>query len=426
MEGSLPGFAEEILREVLGGHPEEAESHHLLGCALRDQWRYEEAAAAIRRAMEIAGEAAAFHVSLADTLRREGALAESLRHCERALMLEPGSAHAQFTWGNTLYQLGRFEEALAAYRRAVEIDPEHAAAHRNIGVSHFLRGEFAEGYGEYEWRWKLRGFRGTLERLGRPLWEGQRLAGRTLLVHAEQGLGDSVQFVRYVPEIEKDGGRIVVQVRRPLVRLMERVAGVDAVVVRGEALPEFDVQCPMLSLPRMFGTKVATIPNRIPYLGEGAVRERTAGPLRVGVAWRGNWRHSEDRMRSIAFREFAALFDVVGVEFFRLHRREAEETEACAHPNLADPTEGFWDLAETAAFVGTLDLVIAVDTVIAHLAGAMGKAVWTLVPVAPDWRWGIRGEESAWYPTMRLFRQGVAGAWGGVMARVKTALQRHR
>jgi Tfp pilus assembly protein PilF len=433
MEGSLPEFAEEILRGVLREHPGEAASLHLLGCALRDQCRYEEAVAALRGAVAMKGDVATFHVSLGDALRRQGVLGESVRHCERALALEPENAHGHFTRGNTLYQLGRFDGALAAYRRALAIDPMHAGAHRNAGVSHFLRGDFAGGYDDYEWRWKLRGFRGTLEGLGRPMWNGEALAGRTLLVHAEQGLGDTVQFVRYVPRIVKDGGRIVLQVRRSLVRLMKRVAGVDEVVVRGEALPGFDVHCPMLSLPRVFGTTVGTIPNGVPYLEPSASCERGAvtpgkpGALSVGVTWMGNSRFTENRLRSIAFQDFATLFDVPGVCFYRLHTRDGGETAACVHPNLADPTEKFTDLAETAKFVRTLDLVISVDTVVAHLAGAMGKPVWTLVSFAPDWRWMLGRSDSPWYPTMRLFRQEAPGEWGSVLTQVKAMLEtQHR
>jgi Flp pilus assembly protein TadD len=426
MEASLPDFAEEIVREVLRASPGESASHHLLGCALRDQGRFEEAAATLLQAIARDGNVAAFHLSLADTLRRQGELERSFSHCRRALELEPENAHGHFTLGNTLYQIGQFDAALGAYRRALLIDPSHAGAHRNVGVSLFLRGEFAEAYEEYEWRWKLKGFRGSLERLRRPMWNGEPLAGRTLLIHAEQGLGDTVQFVRYLPQIAKDGGRILLQVQRPLARLLERISGVDAVVARGEPLPGFDVHCPLMSLPRVFATEMETIPKGVPYLDIApAMQSDRTAPLRVGVAWAGNPRHTEDRLRSIPFRGFATLFNVPNVQFYRLHTRGPAE-EPCVHPHLVDPTEGFTDLAETAAFMQTLDLVISVDTVIAHLGGALGKPTWTLLPFAPDWRWMLDRTDSPWYPTMRLFRQTAPGQWPALMDQINSQLKSHR
>jgi Flp pilus assembly protein TadD len=425
IDASLPEFAETILRDLLRDHPTHSAAHHLLGCALRDQCRYESAAESLRQAIALDPHRPAFHMDLADTLRRQGALDESRLYAQQALTLSPENAHAHFTLGNTLHQLGHFVESHEAYERALAIDPNHAAAHRNRAVSHFLHGNFPAGYTDYEWRWKLKGFRGTLERLQKPAWNGEPLAGRTLLLHAEQGLGDTVQFIRYVPLIAKEQGRVIVQVQPPLVRLLERLQGIDAVVARGDALPPFDLHCPLLSLPRIFQTTLETIPHRIPYLH---IPESTHAPsdsstLHVGVAWAGNPRHTGDRLRSIPLTEFRSLFDLPGIRFYRLHTTDSHAPESSAHPHLLDPTAAFTDLATTAGFMHTLDLVISVDTVIAHLAGAMGKPVWTLLPFIPDWRWLLDRDDSPWYPTMRLFRQTTRGDWSTVLLNVRQRLK---
>jgi hypothetical protein len=267
-------------------------------------------------------------------------------------------------------------------------------------------------------------------------WDGGQLAGRTILLHAEQGFGDTLQFIRYLPLVQERGRQIVLECQPELRRLLQSNMPDMSIVSRGHALPPFDVQCPLMSLPRIFATDLTNIPPSVPHLEANAddiavwrnrLAEHTA-PAKVGLVWAGNPDHANDRNRSVELASLAPLAEVPGVRFFSLQKGEAvsETNKLTTNMDLTDTAAELMDFADTAALIANLDLIITVDTAVAHLAGAMGRPVWTLLPFVPDWRWLLNREDSPWYPTMRLFRQPTIGDWEAVFRRVAEELAAFR
>lgn len=294
-----------------------------------------------------------------------------------------------------------------------------------------MLGDFVRGWQEYEHRWTLSENHGRQREFAAPRWQGGELAGRTLLLHAEQGLGDTLQFVRYAPLLVRRGARVIVLCQPPLKRLLMEMEGIS-VVADDEPLPEFDLQLPLLSLPRAFGTTLATIPAEVPYLRADPVDVRAWGRklddkdhFKIGLVWAGNRRHLNDRNRSCTLDAFAPLAAVSGIRLYSLQKdaAAAEIQNAPATMRLVDVGKELVDFADTAAAITCLDLVITVDTAVAHLAGALARPAWLLLPFAPDWRWMLAREDSPWYPSLRLFRQNQAGDWSGVLTAVMNALQ---
>jgi len=296
-----------------------------------------------------------------------------------------------------------------------------------------VRGDFLQGWEEYEWRWKTKDAAFPERNFAQPQWDGSPLEGRTLLLHAEQGLGDAIQFIRYLPLVAQNGGNIVLECQPELQRLFQRMAPDLPVLAMGQALPAFDVHCPLMSLSRVFSTDLGNIPQTVPYLHADAAEaalwgERLAGlgsSLKVALVWAGNPTNKNDRKRSLKLASLAPLAEVPGVRFISLQKGDAtaEARTLPAGVALIDVAEDLKDFADTAALLANLDLVISVDTAVVHLAGAMGRPVWTLLPFAPDWRWLLGRADSPWYPTMRLFRQPAIGDWDAVIAEVREQLQ---
>ncbi len=356
-----------------------------------------------------------------------GLLRQGQDHLKDALevydcLLELSRQHpeAHNNRGNVLLSLGDPHGAACAYSEALRQQPDHAEAHWNLALVHLLLGRFAEGWRGYEGR--LRQKESTPRSFAMPLWDGADVGDARILVHAEQGLGDTLQFVRYAAMVKERCGLLIFECQPPLVRALYSVEGIDQVVSRGADLPRFDYHVPLLSLPRIFGTVEETIPTPPAYIT--AVPSLTArwrnripesADLRVGLVWAGNPDHKNDRNRSVPVEDLALLVDIPGISFYSLQKdRELAGTE-----NLGI---ALTDFADTAAAIANLDLVISVDTSVAHLAGAMGKPVWTLLPFMPDWRWMIGRDDSPWYPNMRLFRQTEPKNWECVIARVKAEL----
>jgi hypothetical protein len=293
-----------------------------------------------------------------------------------------------------------------------------------------LRGELREGFEKYESRWRLE----TLPPRGfpAPLWNGEDLSGRTILLHAEQGYGDTIQCLRYVPQVAARGGWVVLEVPKELLGLARRLPEVGQLLARGDALPRFDLQCPLFSLPRAFATTIETIPAQVPYLSaepEAIARWRIRlgerPGLKVGLAWAGSPQHRNDARRSIAIETLLPLLRLEGVRWFSLQVGErAADLARLPGGLVTDLSPDLIDFAETAAVIGNLDLVIAVDTASAHLAGALGRPAWVLLRARPDWRWLLEREDSPWYPSLRLFRQHRPGDWEEVVRRVAAALER--
>jgi hypothetical protein len=330
-----------------------------------------------------------------------------------------------------LAQLRRFEEAIASYGEVLTRRKDNADAHFNRALALLTIGDFRRGFEDYEWRWARTGVPAQKNR-GRRLWPGDySLSGKTILLHAEQGLGDTIQFARYAPLVAAQGAKVVLEVQPELKSLLSRLDGVTAVVARGEAPPPFDVHCPLGSLPLALKTELPVVPAQIPYvfadqahLQKWSTRIEKLPPPRIALAWAGNPAHDNDRNRSIALSTLAPLLAMPG-SFISIQRdvRGDETAQLAAQPRLTHIGGELADFNDTAAVLALCDLLITVDTAPAHLAGAMGRPVWVLVPFAPDWRWMLDGEITPWYPSARVFRQSALADWNAVIARVATALQ---
>jgi len=419
--------AEVICRQVLAQVPDQVDALHLLGILAGQAGHPDDAIALIGRVIQLSPNPEAYS-NLGVALREKGQLDLAIDAHRSALRLKGDYADAWRNLGAALNAKGLFDEAMVAFRSALQIKPDFADVHFNLGILLLLRSDFANGWPEYEWRWKLQSQLTSAPR-GPGQWDGSELHGQTILLYGEQGIGDTVQFVRYVPLVVQRGGRVIVECQPELTRLLERFAGVERIVVTGQPRPQFDQHCALLSLPRMFSTNIDSIPARIPYINADPRLvedwKRRFGPkqaARVGLAWAGRATHRNDRNRSIGFWELGPLWSVQGVEFFSLQKGLATRQTPPVGAKWIDWTDDLGDFAQTAASIENLDLVITVDTAVAHLAGAMGKPVWVLLPFVPDWRWMLDRQDSPWYPTMRLFRQSAIGDWAGVLRTVAEQL----
>jgi tetratricopeptide (TPR) repeat protein len=354
---------------------------------------------------------------------------DALASFDRALALKPDYAEALVNRANALRDLNRSHDAIASCDAALALNPDLAEAHWNKGLEQLLLGDFEQGFAEYEWRWKRAG--NAPRDFGVPQWRGEDVAGKTILLHAEQGFGDTIQFLRYLPMLAARGVKIVLEVPDSLMPLIGTVDGVIAMISRGQPHPPIDLHCPLMSLPLAFGTTLATIPATVPYLRAPAERVEAwrarlpaSGKLRVGLVWSGKPTHRNDHNRSIAFERLTPLLAQPGIDFVSL-QRDVREADAATLRNAAAvlcPDLDQADFADTAAIIETFDLVIAVDTAVAHLTGALRKPLWLLLPYSPDWPWMLECDDSSWYPGARLFRQPRIGDWDSVIGRVAEGL----
>jgi tetratricopeptide (TPR) repeat protein len=421
-------------RQALRLKPDLAEAHSNLGSAFQGQGKLEEAVACYRQALRLKPDLAEAHNNLGGALKDLGELEEAMACCRQALRLRPDYAEAHIILGSALQDRGELDEAMACFQQALRLKPDYPDAHLNRALTWLRRGDFERGWPEFEWRWKCK--ESLPPPFRQPLWDGSPLEGRSILLHPEQGLGDTLQFIRYAPLVQRRGGRVIVACQRPLVRLLASCPGIAELVAREDAPPGFEVHAPLLSLPRLLGTTLASIPGEVPYLraDETLVEHwrRELSPIRglkVGIAWQGNPKYRGDRHRSLRLAQFAPLSRLAGVRLFSLQKcAGAEQLRAVAGRfdvtdlggRLDEQTGAFMD---TAAVMKNLDLVITSDSALAHLAGALGVPVWVALPYASDWRWLLEREDSPWYPTMRLFRQSRWGDWDGVFDRIAAAVE---
>jgi Flp pilus assembly protein TadD len=410
--------------------PEFPEACNNLGVALYTMDRGDEAIAALRRALALRPDYSEAHNNLGNALDGRGALVEAETNYRRAAELSPDYAEALHNLGNVLRSQGRTEEALEYYDRALRLRPDRAEIHLGRALAWLERGDFERGWPEYEWRLKCPQF--AIPAFRRPRWYGSPLEGRTILLYADHGLGDALQFVRYAPLVQQRGGRVIVVCGPPLARLLATCRGVERVVVAGEDPPDFAVYAPLMSLPGIFGTNSATIPSEVPYLApdEGLVDawRRRIGPadgLKIGIAWQGNPQNARDRARSFPLIRFEPIARRAGTRLFSMQKGHGVEQlpEIAGRFEVVDLGDELNDLMDTAAAIANLDLVITADTALAHLAGALGAPVWVALPFAPDWRWMTGRDDSPWYPTMKLFRQRRWGDWDEVFQRIAGALE---
>ncbi|MSP90043.1 MAG: tetratricopeptide repeat protein [Alphaproteobacteria bacterium] len=447
--------------------PNLAETHFNLGATLderriagADRAEHYEAESAYRVALALKPGYVKALYNLAQSLIGRSESAAALGPIERACAIDPALGVLHSARATALRLQERMDDAAAAYRRAVMLDPSHAPTLFNFGNLHLavanpagaadwyglalaLRpddpeyrwnhalallsaGQYAQGWRAYEWRWRWPGFSEPSRSWAAPAWEGTGLGKRTILLHAEQGLGDTIQFIRYAPQVRRRCGRVVLQCQPELIRLLQGYPGIDALVRNGEALPAHDAHAPLLSLPRIFHTELETIP---PPLASAAARPAFDLPLsgkalRIGIAWAGNPKHGKDRQRSVEPGRFAALAALPGIQLYSLQvgPRAPELAAIPGRDAIVDLAPRLTDFADAAAAIDALDLVIAVDTAIAHLAGTLGRETWILLSYAPDWRWLTQRDDTPWYPSVRLFRQRAPGDWDDVFARVAAAL----
>lgn len=406
-------------RRAIELQPDRAELHANLGATLASARRWDDAIAAYKSSLGLKPDFADAHYNLGNALRAIEQLDQAAAAYRDAIRCNPSFAEAHSNLGVVLRSQGRLDESIASYEKAIELAPEFPEPHWNRAVALLLAGDYARGWAEYEWRHRQPWAKPIS--FTQPRWNGEDLASRTILLYAEQGLGDTIQFSRFIPLVAARGATVVLACQPELRELLRALPGVHRVVTTGNALPAFDVQCPLMSLPGIFGTRIDSIPNQIAYL--------TADPrlieawssrfqsndrrLRVGLAWSGRPEHQGDRQRSVPLAELAPLAANESVALYSLQKGPAAEQIVGAPPplRLIDFTSELASFSETAALIQHLDLVISVDTAVAHLAAAMGKPVWLLLPFVPDWRWMLNRSDSPWYPTMRLFRQQRIGQW---------------
>jgi len=463
--------------------PDDAKAHNNLGTALWTLGQLEQAVQAFRRTVQLRPDYAEAHNNLGTALGDLGKLEEATGCFQRAVGLKPDYAEAHSNVGMALWAKEQVDEALACFERALRLKPDDANARLSRAQLWLQSGEFEQGWQEYEWRWTQpwthrkgstpgkRGDRPDSERLrshpdlarrpfSQPLWDGSNLHGSSILVHAEQGLGDTLQFIRYVQLVKERGGKVIVEYQAPLLRLLEGCPGIDRLVAQGAPLPAFDVQVPLLSLPAIFHTSIDTIPATIPYLHadvnlveqwrrelEQSRKSEVGSPMSeemhltsdiglrtsdflVGIAWQGNPTYHRDRQRAIPLTHFGRLAQVEGVQLISLQKGPGTE-QLCTLAGRfgvldlgSKLDEGAGPFKDTAAVMKNLDLVISSDTAVPHLAGALGVPVWVVLPLVPDWRWLLGREDSPWYPTMRLFRQTRYGCWEEVFERIAKELDR--
>jgi tetratricopeptide (TPR) repeat protein len=389
--------------------------------------RLDDAACSYREALRHAPDEPDTLLRLGDTLLALDRLDDAIASYRAALAHAPELVAALANLGTALGRLGRADEAEASYRAALRLAPELAELHESLGLGLLRAGKLEEGWAEHEWRLRTAS---APRRFDAPAWTGEPLGQRILLIHAEQGFGDTLQFCRYVPRIAA-AARVVLEVPAPLVRLLAGLPGGAEIVAQGAQLPRFDLHCPMLSLPFVFGTTLATVPSQVPYLAAEparaeAWRARLAplGGLRVGLVWAGRPTHRADRRRSLELASLAPLAALKGIDVVSLQTGPAAAQARRPPPGmvLQDWSAELDDFAETAALVSELDLVIAVDTAVGHLAGALGRPVWLLNRFDGCWRWLVERDDSPWYPTLRQFRQKQPGDWDGVLRAVAVAL----
>ncbi len=404
--GRLQRYAEALAsyERAIALKPDYARAHNNRGVALGELERPTEALASYHRAIALKPDYAEAYNNRGIALCELSRPAEALESYERGIAIRPDYAEAFYNRGNALRDLHRHGDAIDSYERALALKPDYASAHWNLADCRLLLGDFALGWQEYEWRWKLEQRDNRRRDFQQPLWlGGKTLEGRTILLHSELGLGDTLLFCRYAKEVAALGATVVLEVQPPLLPLLADLEGIEQAVPRGAPLPAFDYHCPLMSLPLAFKTDLGNVPANIPYIRSDTARavawQAKLGEKRkprVGVVWSGSKALRNDR-RSMASR--ADLRHVGG------------ELE---------------DFADTAALVELMDVVVTVDTSVTHVAGAMGKPVWILLPFNPhDWRWMLDREDSPWYPTARLFRQPANGDWASVIRRVDEELVRH-
>ena len=491
-QGQLAAALEQY-QEAVRLKPDYAKAYYNMGNVLKEQGQVQTAVAQYQEAVRLRPDYAEAHNNLGGALRVQGRLAEAAAHYQEALRLKPGYADAHNNLGVAFMEQGQLTAAATEYQEAIRLRPDFPNAHSNRALVWLLTGDFERGWPEFEWRWQTKTMRGSRPSFVQPLWDGSSLTGKTILLQAEQGLGDTIQFIRYAALVKNRGGYVIVECQPALVALLQSCPGADRVVAQGSQLLPFDVQVPLMSLPRILGTTPSTIPAAVPYLtadaglvehwrqelewgvgsgewgvGSSTKRIATAPALRtpippplaprltplstphsplptphsplptphsplptphsplfkIGIVWQCKNFFPEDYRRSAPLAAFAPLAALPGVHLFSLQKDVDSAVIASAPFAVTDLGELIKDFADTAAALKNLDLLVTIDTAVAHCAGALGVPVWVALQFASDWRWLLKREDSPWYPTVRLFRQKQPGDWDEVFQRITEEVRR--
>jgi tetratricopeptide (TPR) repeat protein len=424
--------AEASYREALAQNPEFALAHQNLGLLLQDQGRHREAVACHQLALRFNPNSADPHQGLGSAFGRLGEYDAAIHHFREALRLNPHIATGHHNLATALKLAGRLDESLACFENAVRLKPDYALAHMNRATVLLQVGDLERGWREYEWRWHVPD--SSPRRFPQPIWDGKPLQGRTILLHAEQGMGDVLQFIRYAQLVRDSGGRVVVSCPGLLLKLLSRCRGIDQLVDQKEPLPGFDVHAPLVSLPGLFNTTLKTIPAEVPYLfADPTLVEKWHQRLasirspKVGVCWQGNPENPGDQRRSFPLADLEPLSRVARICLVSLQQGPGVEQIATSRFPILTLGDDFDREAgafmDTAAVMKSLDLVVSADTAVAHLAGGLGVPLWLPLARWPDWRWLLDRDDTPWYPTMRLFRQQEPGNWSGVFERIAAGVQ---
>ncbi|MBM0743085.1 FkbM family methyltransferase [Phormidium sp. CLA17] len=416
----------EHYQQAIAIYPGYVNAHDNLGIALKQQGKLEDAAIHFQQAIAFNPSYANAYINLGNAMRELGRFNEAIAYCEESIRLQPTNADARNTYGCVLVDLARFVDAIACFEDAVRLRPDFADAHLNMGIILLQIGEFRRGFEEYHWRWKTKQCPDL--RYTQALWTGENLNGKVILLTAEQGFGDTIQFARYAPMVAARGGEVIIACQKPLLRLVATVPGVSRCVDRDKDNIDIHTHAPLLELPYILGTTTDTIPATVPYLSpsDQSVIRLEVPPdtrLKIGIVWATNPSNSTSSKRSCSLSHFISLLKVPGIALYSLQKEQPPTDLALLHtPRLQDLQDQLTDFADTAAAIAQLDLVITVDTAVAHLAGALGKPTWTLLPHIADWRWLTDRDDNPWYPTMRLFRQNQPATWDELFTRVAAAL----
>jgi tetratricopeptide (TPR) repeat protein len=423
-----------LYEEALTHHPASSAAINNLGNIYRDQERLAEAIACYRQVVAMEPHLAEGHYNLGSALRLNEACEEALVCLHRAVQLKPDYADAWNNLALTCKNIGELDRALICFNRALALNPELAVAHWNRSFVHLLKEDFSSGWADFEWRFRMPQ-RKTIYpfELKGERWSGQVAPDATILVHDEQGLGDTLQFVRYLPQVKARCRKVVLETRTELISLLRGCAGVDDIIVRstsGIAVADYDFYIPLMSLPGLFQTAGGNIPLDVPYVESDRNKtaqwrtQLSASQVKVGLVWSGRPQHTNDKNRSCKLEDLLPLLQLPGIHYLGLQKGSGSEQAALLPPGIAFTNLGdkLHDFSDTAALVANLDLLISVDTAVVHLAGAMGKPAWVMIPFIPDWRWGMHRQNCLWYPTLRLFRQERPRDWSGVVERMRREL----
>ncbi len=423
---------------ALAINPDYASAYDNLGTVCQEQKQIEAAISHYKRAIELDPASANAYNNLGSALKEQGNLTEAIACCREAIRLQPDHADAHNNYGSGLVDQGKFAEAVFHFEQTIRYKPDHANAHLNLGIILLMLGDYQRGFQEYHWRWQTK----QCPDLRYPfaLWDGSDPQGKIILLTAEQGFGDTLQFARYAPLVAQRGGCVVVACQKQLLRLLETLPGIDRCVDRDQVNVQTHVHAPLLDLPLLLGTTLETIPATVPYLrvppgvtvslpepgnsSAGAGEGISPAVLKVGIVWASNPDNSTSKKRSCPLDHFVSLQELPGVQLYSLQKDISSlDQELLANWAIPDLSAQLHDFADTAGAIAQLDLVISVDTAVAHLAGALAKPVWTLLPEVADWRWLRERQDTPWYPTMRLFRQVEDGNWVEVFERLQAALR---